>query len=323
MTRSQLSLSSTLCILALAWGMASAQSAGDVNPVLYTVNGEPVHAVDASLILQSMGGAGRPSGGADAEEKLAEMATERAIEQKLLAQQARSLGLEPDSERIAQTMSGMVKQAGGRDKLDAALATAGTSYDRLVENVREMELARAYIETQIGPGISVSEAEVERQYREHPERFAQPDKVQASHILIEVSADATAEEEANARKEADRAWERVTGGEDFAAVAREISDCPSASQGGDLGTFAPSQMVKPFADAVVELEPGEISRVIRTDFGYHVIRLEEKVAGETPPLAQIHDQIEMGLTMQKTAMAVAEVLQKLKDEAEIVEVLRD
>lgn len=101
------------------------------------------------------------------------------------------------------------------------------------------------------------------------------DQVRASHILLMYEGSARS----SATRSKDQALEeigalrdRIKGGEDFAAVAAEISDCPSGQRGGDLGTFGRGQMVKPFEDAAFSMEVGETSDIIETDFGYHLIQ---------------------------------------------------
>ncbi len=101
------------------------------------------------------------------------------------------------------------------------------------------------------------------------------DQVRASHILLmyEGSARSSASRSKDeALSEIEGLRDRIAGGEDFAAVAAETSDCPSGQRGGDLGAFGRGQMVKPFEDAAFGLGVGETSGVVETDFGYHLIR---------------------------------------------------
>lgn len=118
-------------------------------------------------------------------------------------------------------------------------------------------------------------------YDEHPERFKQPERVRARHLLLRVPPGASEEEVAAVRARAEAALARIRGGEDFAAVASETSEDPgSKAQGGDLGFFARGQMVPPFEEVAFSLEPGKVSEVVKTDFGFHVIRVEERKAAE-------------------------------------------
>jgi peptidyl-prolyl cis-trans isomerase D len=118
-------------------------------------------------------------------------------------------------------------------------------------------------------------------YDQHPERYKQPERVRARHILLRVAPDATEEQTAEIRGRAEAALARIQGGEDFAAVATEVSEDPgSQAQGGDLGFFARGQMVPAFEETAFALEPGQTSELVKTDFGFHVIRLEERKPAE-------------------------------------------
>lgn len=118
-------------------------------------------------------------------------------------------------------------------------------------------------------------------YDQHPERYRQPERVRARHILLRVPPDASEEQTAEIRARAEAALARVQGGEDFAAVASELSEDPgSKAQGGDLGFFARGQMVPAFEAEAFGLEPGQTSGIVKTDFGFHVIRVEERKPAE-------------------------------------------
>lgn len=118
-------------------------------------------------------------------------------------------------------------------------------------------------------------------YDQHPERYNQPERVRARHVLLRVAPGASEEEVAQVRTRAEAALARIQGGEDFAAVASELSEDPgSKAQGGDLGFFARGQMVPAFEEVAFSLEPGQTSELVKTDFGFHVIRVEERKAAE-------------------------------------------
>ena len=118
-------------------------------------------------------------------------------------------------------------------------------------------------------------------YDQHPERYKQPERIRARHLLLRVAPDASEEQVAEIRGRAEAALARIRGGEDFAAVAGEVSEDPgSKAQGGDLGFFSRGQMVPGFEAAAFALEPGQVSEIVKTDFGFHVIRLEERKPAE-------------------------------------------
>jgi peptidyl-prolyl cis-trans isomerase D len=129
--------------------------------------------------------------------------------------------------------------------------------------------------------VELTDEQVAQYYEEHKEEFRQEEQVRARHILFKLPQQVGAEEEARVRAEAEAALQRIQAGEDFAALAGQLSQDPvSAQQGGDLGFFKRGEMMEPFEDTAFGLKPGTVSEPVRTDFGYHLIKVEElQVAG--------------------------------------------
>jgi len=111
--------------------------------------------------------------------------------------------------------------------------------------------------------------------------------------------------------------QKLRQGEDFAALAKEFSQCPSGSKGGDLGYFAQGQMAKPFEDAAFALMPGEISDVVETTFGYHLIKVNDKTPETVLAFDDIKDGLKRYLTQQKVQQEVVLYVQKLKEQATV------
>ena len=122
------------------------------------------------------------------------------------------------------------------------------------------------------PGIAVSEADARAYFDAHPDEFKMPERVHASHILVKVDPNASDASKAESRKKLEGIKARLDGGEDFAKLAEENSDCPSSAKGGDLGFFTRGQMVAPFEEAAFALNPGDTSDVVETRFGFHLIK---------------------------------------------------
>ena len=160
---------------------------------------------------------------------------------------------------------------------------------------------------------AVTDAEIGAYYQERRDEFTEPEEVCASHILVKVKATPASTEghpEEEARKIAQSALDQVRGGADFATVARKVSeDVGSAPQGGDLGCSPRGRMVPEFDNAAFALEPGQISELVKTPFGYHVIRVASKKQETVPALAQVKDRIREDLVAQKTAALVADKVQ--------------
>lgn len=162
----------------------------------------------------------------------------------------------------------------------------------------------------------VDEAAVRAAYEKEPARYTRPERMRARHILLPVAADASQEEADRVKTEIEALERRIRdGNEDFAALAREFSRDPgSAGQGGDLGWFTREQMVQPFADAAFALAPGAVSGPVRTPFGYHLIRAEEREAERLAPLEEVHDEIRDRLAADQAAGKVQDVLEQIQAE---------
>jgi peptidyl-prolyl cis-trans isomerase D len=140
----------------------------------------------------------------------------------------------------------------------------------------------------IAATVELTEEDLRAAYEEERERFETVEERRASHILLEV---ADGDEDA-ARAAAESAATRVRGGEDFAAVAAEVStDAGTKAQGGDLGWIGRGMLVGPFEDALFAMQVGELSAPVRTEFGFHVIRLDEVRAGEQQPFEAVREEL--------------------------------
>jgi peptidyl-prolyl cis-trans isomerase C len=189
----------------------------------------------------------------------------------------------------------------------------------LAASVAESDLVQVFIETTIDPLVVVSPEDVETYYKEHPEMFQRPEQVHARHILMTAGPDASPEAKAAARAKAEAARKRALAGEDFATLATEVSEGPSAPKGGDLGFFARQQMVAPFADAAFALEVGQISEVVETQFGYHVIKVEEKRPASMMTFAEVQKPLTEMLRQNKGGEQTTKVLDQLAEKATITQ----
>lgn len=184
--------------------------------------------------------------------------------------------------------------AGKADKLET-----GNDFEERLTYYRQRALRDAYFDKAIM--ATVTEADAKAMYDKQIGGQTPKEEVRARHILVKTEA------------EARDVIERSNRGDDFAELAKELSTGPSNSRGGDLGFFAKGQMVKPFEDAVFKLEKGAISEPVKTQFGWHVIKLEEKRSQELPKFGPLKGRIMASLVQQKAA----EVLQKLRGDAKI------
>ncbi|MCX9156437.1 SurA N-terminal domain-containing protein [Niveibacterium sp. 24ML] len=162
---------------------------------------------------------------------------------------------------------------------------------------------------ELGAQVSVSDDEIRKQYDADPKRYAAPEERRARHILIEAAKDAGADKRAAAKAKAEALHKQVVAKPDsFAVLAKANSQDPgSAANGGDLGFFARGAMVKPFEDAAFGLKVGQISAVVETDYGYHIIQLEEVRGGGVKSFDQVKGEIAVELKQSAAAKRYAEV----------------
>ena len=168
--------------------------------------------------------------------------------------------------------------------------------------------------------VSLSDADVKKYYDEHPARFEQPEQVRASHILIGTrdpgtNAELTEEQKKAKRKLADDLLKRARAGEDFVKLVKEFSDDTGSKDNGGEYTFPRGQMAPEFEAAAFSLGTNQISDVIATQFGYHIIKLNEKIAAKKIELAKISDDLKEGLKQQEMQKLLPDYFEKVLKEA--------
>jgi peptidyl-prolyl cis-trans isomerase C len=313
-----LPIAAVLVVLGCAVAPVAAQ--GSPADVVLTVNGQPVYAWEIGLEVPRVQQEMARQGMQPEQDMVIQASMQRVVDSKLLAQEAKRQQMQPNDQRVKDTMAQIEQQAGGREKLDEALSQRGMTYDELAASVAESDLVQVFIETTIDPLITVTPEEVETYYKEHPEMFQRPEQVHARHILMTAGADASEQTKTAAMAKAEAARKRALAGEDFAALATEVSEGPSASKGGDLGFFTRQQMVAPFADAAFNLEVGQISEIVETQFGYHVIKVEEKRPATTMTYAEVQEPLTQMLRQNQGGEQTSKVLDQLAEKATITQV---
>lgn len=180
------------------------------------------------------------------------------------------------------------------------------------------ELRAEYVQLSLDtllPQITIKPEDVKSWYDSHKERFQQPEERRASHILIMVDAKASPADKAKAKAKAEAVLKEVQQNPGkFADIAKRDSQDPgSAAKGGDLGFFAKGAMVKPFDDAVFKLKDGQLSGLVQSDFGYHIIKLTGIKAGKVASLDEVKGQIETELKKQEASRKFAEMAESFSN----------
>ncbi|MBN1276102.1 MAG: peptidylprolyl isomerase [Deltaproteobacteria bacterium] len=239
------------------------------------------------------------------------------IDLEVLYQESQKAGIKADEQAVAKQFQSFKSGFPGDAEINEWFKKMNTSETDIKAQITRQMAIYQLIETQVVANIIISDEESMAYYNSHPEISKQSEQVRASHILIKIEPGADESKKAEARKEIEEIQKKVKKGEDFGALAKESSACPSAAKEGDLGYFTRGRMVKPFEDAVFALKPGEVSGIVETQFGYHLIKSVDKKAEMTIPYEDVKKDIETILKREKINKGAVVYIDKLKEKAKI------
>lgn len=244
------------------------------------------------------------------------------VSQELLFQESKKQKIVVTTAQVDERFASLQKQFPSPKDFDQALKTTGMTPDSLRRELQRQIAIQDLIQNQVVKNVTVTEAEEKDFYDKNPKDFVVPERVHARHILIKVTSDMTAAQKAEAKKKAEDILAQLRAGADFATLAKKYSEDSSAASGGDLGTFARGQMVKPFEDAAFTLGVNQISNVVETQFGYHIIQVLQKFPPTTASFDTVKAQINQFLLQQKQSTAVQAYIDGLKKNATIKELIK-
>jgi peptidyl-prolyl cis-trans isomerase C len=214
------------------------------------------------------------------------------------------------------------KQLGTEEAFNAKLKLNKLTLEELRAKLAKEALPSAVLEREMQGMITITDAQVKKFYDEKPERFEQPETVRAAHILIGTrnplnGAELSADQKAAKRKQIDDLLQRAKGGEDFGKLARQYSEDTGSKDNGGEVTFSRGTRGVPltFEATAFNLKTNEVSQVVTTDFGYHLIKLLEKMPARVVPLPEVSKNIKDYLTQQEGAKLAPAFFAKLKKEA--------
>jgi peptidyl-prolyl cis-trans isomerase D len=204
-----------------------------------------------------------------------------------------------------------------REEIDVTDAELQEQFDANTEQFRVGEKRKIRYVTidvqKMRERVNVSDAEVERYYHNNIDQYSTPDQVRARHILLQTEG----KDDAEVRAQAEKLLAEARGGADFAELARKHSeDAGSREQGGDLDFFGRGRMVPAFEEAAFTLEPGTIGDLVRTEYGYHILKVEERRPGTTRELAEVRDQIAEQLKWERAQDQARLVAQRVAAETD-------
>ena len=239
------------------------------------------------------------------------------IENEYVRQDAAKLGLKVDDKEVTAQLEQIKAGFPDEDTFNATLESSGMTIDQLTGSIKD-QLTYQALYDKVAPAPELSDDDIKAYYDENKAQFETAAQSQLSHILISVSATATADEAAKAKATAEKVLAELKGGADFADLAKKYSEDPgSKDTGGDLGWSTTDSYVPEFKAAADKLKKGGLSGLVKTDFGYHIIlKVDEKAAG-VQSLEDATDTIKSSLEQESRGATFTEYLKQLKDAAKI------
>ena len=239
------------------------------------------------------------------------------VAQELLAQEAQKRGYKAPEDEVKKAVEQAQGQLPSKEVYLQRLENVGFTEASYAEDARQRLAVAQMVEKDITAKIQVTDQEIQEYYSANPAAFTPPEQVQVRHILITVAADADAGTRDAAKKKAEGILAEIKGGADFAELAKKHSQDTSAQGGGDLGLVGRGQTVKPFEDVAFTLKPGEVSEVVVTDFGYHIIKVEARQGGQAVALDTVRDQVRQFLVNRKTQEQLQALVESLRKSAQV------
>ncbi len=259
-------------------------------------------------------------GGQISDDQMAELKEdilEGLIEREVLYQESQKAGIKITEQRVNDQMAGIKKRFPNEEEFKKALVGMNLTEEEVSEQIQRGLAIRELIDQKVANKVVITDEETKTYYAGNPQLFKQPAQVKASHILIKVEPAADDAKKAEARKKIEGIQQKLKAGGDFAELAKEYSEGPSGPRGGDLGYFSRGQMVKPFEDAAFSMKTDEVSGLVETRFGYHLIKVYDIKPEQTLAYADVKDQIAQRLKQERIEKDATRYVEDLKKGASV------
>jgi peptidyl-prolyl cis-trans isomerase SurA len=314
----------TLAVLLSAAGvflLFSPSVSGEVvDRIAALVNGDVITLSE----VEQMGGplleqVRQASTAAEREEKLKKARLEilgHLIESKLLEEEMKKRKIEVPERDVDAAINEVMKNSGvNENELRKVLAREGMTYSGYRQKVREELGKMRLVSREIKSKIVIEEDELRRYYRENQEKFTDPLEVKIQQIFFPLPPNAPTGEAAAVQDEARTVLEKARKGEDFTDLAKKYSKGPEASEGGLLGWFKHKELLPELEEVGFKLKAGDISDLIRSPAGFHIIRLLERKGGEPRPFAEVQYKIREEMSQDEAEKKFQEWLKDLRAKA--------
>jgi len=235
------------------------------------------------------------------------MVAEMLIEASLMLEVADNEKVEVKDSDAEEMLQNVRKNFKSEDEFLDALQKSGDNLEDMTKRIERNLKLRNFVNARFFADTKVSDEDVEKYYEQYPEHFKKGKEVKASHILFN-EAD---------KDKALEVHDLILKGEDFAAHAEKHSICPSGKNGGDLGFFEKGKMVPEFEKAAFDTPVGELADIIKTQFGYHIIKITDMKPEGNHELADIKEQLRQGMVNSVVNHKIRDFVSTLKEKADI------
>jgi parvulin-like peptidyl-prolyl isomerase len=300
---------------------SAAEPAQGGKQLIAEVNGVPIYASDLNLSITrfehklTLGGAQDEPG---SEEALGQAALQTLIENELLFQEARRRGFTAAAQEVDEELATIAAQFPGEAAFEKSLAQMEITKEDLRRDLERGQAVQKMIAAEIEPGITVNPEQVRAYYDANPQQFTDPERVHARHIFLKVVPGTTEEQKIEMRRTLEQLRKRVLQGESFEALADQYSQDPNSGEGGDLGYLVRrKQTNNEFEKALFSLQAGQMSGVVRSVYGYHLIQAVDYQPPRLLSFERVKGSLAGFLHGQKVDQAVTALAEELRDKAKI------
>jgi peptidyl-prolyl cis-trans isomerase SurA len=292
------------------------------NAIVAVVNDDIITLHDVNRAAQPAIGEAEKKGVLDgtARSKIRRAALDHLIEKKLTDQKIRELGIRVSEEEIRQAIDDVRKQNNipSQEALVAALAGQGLSFDQYRAQLQEQIEKLKLVSMEVRAKVQVGESEMRDYYAANLAKYTEDESYRARHIFFKTGEKASPDEIQRAKTTALAVLADAKGGKDFAELAKKFSEDPAARKdGGDLGSFKKGDMQPELENVILSLKPGEVSELVSTPIGFHIIKLEAKVAGTTKSFESVKSDIEEILYRKKSEERFSQWAKDLRGKASV------
>lgn len=292
------------------------------NAIAAIVNDEIITLHDVNREAQPAVSEAEKKGAMDdaARVKIRHTVLDRLIEKKLTEQKVKELNIRVTEEEIRQAIDDVRKQNNipSQEALVAALAGQGLSFDQYRAQLQEQIEKLKLVSMEVRAKVQVGETEMRDYYAANLTKYTEEESYRARHIFFKTGEKATPEEIQRSKTTALAVLTDARGGKDFAELAKKFSEDPAARKdGGDLGSFKKGDMQPELEKTILSLKPGEVSELVTTPIGFHIIKLEARVAGTTRPFENVKAEIEETLYRKKSEERFSQWAKELRGKASV------